>query len=258
MILSGKRDPGADLILALQKFYKFNHEEAKYFEGLIKIDKVKSDPLLKGLLYSEMARLSNQQEFKRIDLDAFELMSNWYYSYILELVSLPNFVQDAKWIKKVSRFPISLVSIKKAIKTLEKLGLITKTVDGKLKRIDQLADTPYDIPSQSLKKFNGQMIDLAKEALQKTDVSLRAIQGVTLRINPKKIHLIQSFLRSIDNQLLDGFEETDETSEIYQFNIQFFPLSQINHTAKKNQNDHSKKLVIKKNNDDYNKETIHV
>jgi uncharacterized protein (TIGR02147 family) len=111
---------------------------------------------------------------------------------------------------------------------LEKAEVIKKNEEGKFVKSERYIKVPTSESISNIREFHNQMIEEAQKNLtQKTsdqDFQKRYISGVTVAVNPEKIELCKMMLKETLNQaclqLSDG-----ECTEVYQVNIQLFPLS---------------------------------
>jgi len=193
---------------------------------------------LKNSLYPEEKRKSEngQPQLKKEDLDfinkykplekkKYEILNNWYNIVILDLTTCKDFVSDPAWIAR--KLKITQLEVEIAIENLKYHGLLD-LVDGKLQKIDTKLRFPTKISQSVIRKFHKQMIKKAYEELDskidEKDFSNRLISGSTFALNPEKMELIkekiQNALYEVSNMASEGTCES-----VYQFNIQFFPLS---------------------------------
>lgn len=164
-------------------------------------------------------RASDKLVSKQLELDKFELVSEWYYIALLCLVQLHDTKADSLYI--ANKLDISEDMAKKAIELLERLGLIEISAD-KVKVISQSLETPSDIPSAAIRKYQKQNIERALESLEKDGIELRDITSMTLPVNSAKLKEVKKRIKAFKKELM-VFLDDEDCDSVYSMNIQFFP-----------------------------------
>jgi uncharacterized protein (TIGR02147 family) len=159
-----------------------------------------------------------------LETDRFRYLSDWYHLAILDLTLIRGFKNNSKWIAR--RLGLSVTQVDDAIERLKRLDLL-ETRDGKLTKKDSRLIVHSKLPDAAIRAFHRQMMSKAidiLEAHKPEDLDARDISAVTIPINPAKLaeakRRIKTFRRSLWNYLSD-----EHASELYQFNLQLFPLS---------------------------------
>jgi uncharacterized protein (TIGR02147 family) len=224
-IITGEREPGPDITQKMVSFFNFNSVEGQYFNDLVRLSKIKDDPRLKMMLMERMGREHPDAHLHVMDDRSLEIISNWFGMTIREMVKLTDFVEDAEWIQKRLMYEISDHEINKTIKDLLHQGLITRDKAGKLKVSDGLLHTTNDVANEGIKKYHEQMLDNAKKALRLVAIEKREYNAETFVIDEKNLPEAKEFIRDFKSKFVRNFEEK-EGSQVYQLQIQFFPLTE--------------------------------
>ena len=120
-ILSGTRPVNNELIEILGKQLNFSRAE---IEACKKIN----------LTRTERKKLRENNEFKQLSLDTFEIISEWQHYAILELMKLNEFQPNARWISQKLTIPTQ--EVEEAVERLQRVGLLKiKTNVFELRRI---------------------------------------------------------------------------------------------------------------------------
>ena len=159
-----------------------------------------------------------------IDLTRFSTISEWYYVAIKQLISTKDFVEDENWIYKRLRKKVTLGQIKVALKNLEDLEIIKRDEQGKLKVIKPGLITSNDVPSSAIRKHHYGMMELGMQALLEQNVEQRQINSTSLKINKNDLPEAKKFIFDFIKEFASRFH-IDESSNIYQLNVQLFELS---------------------------------
>jgi uncharacterized protein (TIGR02147 family) len=223
-IITGEREPGPDITQKMVSFFNFNSVEGQYFNDLIRLSKIKDDPRLKMMLMERMGREHPDAHLHIMDDRSVEIISNWFGLTIRELVKLSDFVEDAEWIQKRLMFEVSTTEINKTLDDLQHQGLIKRDKAGKLRVSDGLLHTTNDVASEGIKKYHEQMLDNAKVAIRSTPLEKREFNAETFVIDEKNLPEAKEFIREFKSKFVRNFEEK-EGNQVYQLQIQFFPLT---------------------------------
>ena len=173
---------------------------------------------------SQINESSKRLVYTNLEIEKFEMMSNWYYFAILNLINLKEFKSDTLWISKQLNLLVS--EVQEALERLEFLGLI-ETIDGKIQRTPQNIDLKTHRSEMALRKFHKQMISKAHDELNKKsdeDFQSRLINGITFACAPEHIEMIKDKIERLQDEVFDLIADTDR-NRVYQMNVQFFPLS---------------------------------
>ena len=171
-------------------------------------------------LNPDMTETSAQKKRLKLKDDQFKVISDWYHFAILSLTRIKDSRPDPRWIAR--RLGISTEEASQALLRLERMGIIQ--TKPQFKQVASLLDIDSEIPSQAIRKYHKQNLNLAIEKIDTVENSLRQIQSLSIPLNPKKI---DSF-----KKLIDGFlEEASELSgkspgtEVYSLNVQLIPVT---------------------------------
>ena len=218
-VLSGQRGLSATQAFQIAKVLNFDEARTKDF-----VFGVGSDQNQK------ISRSSNTQNERCensnlvLEMDRFRAVSEWYHGAIVELTEVEGFKPTYRFI--ASRLGISAKQAKEAVSRLIRLGVL-KSEDGNYVKTHNHIFVPTTHAELAIRKFHEQAMDKAKVAMTQTsknDFVLRDITGMTLAINPKNIpeakRKLAAFRKSMRNCLSKG-----PATEVYQMNIQLFPVS---------------------------------
>lgn len=193
----------------------------KIFERL-HLSPVEKEKLSK-LERSKKALENENNKYIQVEMDQYHLISDWYYFGILSLAETEDFQDSPEWIAR--RLNIKIQEAKKALQTLERLQLLKRNDQGTLVLTGIALKTSSDVSHVALRKSHVDNLELAKNSLEKDEVSIRDFSSMTMAIDPDLLpeakKLIQDFRRK-----LTQFLESEKKQEVYKLNIQLFPLSE--------------------------------
>jgi len=227
-ILNGKRNPGEMITQKFTNYFSFDMKEKQYFEDLISLSKVLSDPRMSVALMEKMGRIHPDGTFKLLDDQTFSAVSKWYYYALKEMVSLPHFKEDTDWITENLEFQVSSKEVKKAIHDLLELGILKRDEQSKLKLQIKNLRTSSDIASEAIKRFHEQALENGKISIRKHSLEERDFSSRTLTIKEENLPRLKEYIKEFRDKVSDLFDENAQSSRVYQLNVQLIPITKRN------------------------------
>jgi len=200
MLLKGKRPFTAKMFERIIDVLNLSPKEQKRLLGKLKVD-----------------------ESHHLSIDAFSIISEWYYYGILNLMKLPTFQSNPKWIAK--RLGISEVQVSLAIDRLKRIEFIEEDSEGNWHRTIPNIKIDNQTYSAACRKFQSQVLSKAKESLENDGFEQRAIESFTLTMDSSQIPYARQRLREVSKMLSDEFENFGNQNEVYNLGIQIYPIS---------------------------------
>lgn len=163
--------------------------------------------------------------FKDLTIERFKMISQWYHVAILDLSTTKNFRDDPKWIAR--RLGISPIEARDALERMLELGFLTLTPQGIRKSDDKVYFT-IQRSEPAVRNYHQQMLDKAKEQIQltsDTDFARRDISTITIATSEARIAEAKVRIKKFQQELAE-FLTAGECEEVYQMNMQLFPLTQ--------------------------------
>jgi uncharacterized protein (TIGR02147 family) len=181
--------------------------------------------ILNGLGHSDdfANQLIKSKDYDRsLSINAFQVISDWYYFAILSLAEIEDFSIDKKWISQ--RLNISTKQAADAVVKLRSLEMLVQREDGQWIASGLQFKVPGEISSSAVKNHTDQSLELARESLYRDQLEKRDFSTITMAIDPDKLpeakRIIKSFKKKISKVL-----ETGKKREVYKLAVQLFPLS---------------------------------
>ena len=178
--------------------------------------------------------LSTRQprQTRELGEDAFLLVSDWAHYALLSLMETKGFRSDPPWVAK--RLGVDPVEVRQIVRRLVRLGLLEER-GGKWVAMQDWVTTSHDVPSGALKKAHLEMLQRASAALLDVDVEDRDITYVTMAVDRDKLPLAKVLIKQFRRTLVELLESGNQT-EVYNLNIQLFPLSKLSQSNKGDSN----------------------
>jgi uncharacterized protein (TIGR02147 family) len=216
--------------LTIQAMHKYGTviglgaKEVAYFEALVCFNNASTNQE-KNRFFGEMVHLRGRSAVKFIDHQQYEYFSEWYHAVVRELITHGKLGCDAEKISQCIDPVVSPAKVRKSIALLQELGLIYE-VGGVWQASDKILSSEYQIQSVALKNYHTGMLERAVESLDKHTSDEREFQGLTLSVSKTTFIQMKNRIRSFSDELLAmAAAETIQADEVYQINLQMFPLT---------------------------------
>lgn len=223
LVLNGKRNISSDLAIRMCKVLKFNKKETGYFLTLVRYNQAVNAEE-KESAFEELIAL-RPASARTVQADQQEFYNQWYYSVIRELVSLKTISDNYKEVADSLIPKITVSEAREAIELLERIGFIKRNDDGIYYRVESLITAAgSSVAPSAIRKYQGETMDLAKDALYKINREERDISTVTLSTNADGLRMIKKRIEQCRSEIMEIAKQSSEPDQIMQFNLQFFPL----------------------------------
>jgi uncharacterized protein (TIGR02147 family) len=218
MIMSGKRNPSTKLCQIFSDYFEFNNDETDYFINLVKIQKqTKNNPELTAMLLQQNKKKLPAKNEKPLFFD-------WRAFVIRELTKLDDFQEDINWVRERLNNRISTQEIKEVIDKLIIHGALERGPSGRLQASSQTILPGDNISREDARVFHNEISELSRKSFD-IDINQRALNSSTLSIKEKNLSQAKDLIRNFQIEFSKLLEE-DGGDEVFQLNIQFFPLTE--------------------------------
>ncbi len=210
----------------------------------LKLNTTQAGELLNSTLAAlpENAKLSPKLKLKKkrndfsgtptsMHMEEFHFISQWYHLAIMNLSTTEGFDSKPQAIAK--RLGISSIEAKTAIERMISLGLMDE-VDGVIKKRTLHQEWKPAQSVAAIRNFHQQMIEKAQSTLLQTDQAsyeTRSITGTCLALDSSKIEEAKIYIKKFEREFVRRFT-VGAPDEVYQLNLQLFPLSLKNPKTK--------------------------
>lgn len=160
--------------------------------------------------------------YLQLSKDQFNLISEWRYFALLNLVKLKSFVNKTSWV--ANRLGLSEAKTKETVETLKRLEML-KEEKGTLKRSVSKYRTTDDVASIALKKSHFQNLELAQESLNKDEVDQRDFTWITFNMKKDNMPKAKELIRKFQDDFMELVEDEQEGDDVYRMAMQLFKLT---------------------------------
>jgi len=175
---------------------------------------------LKGLSAVAVSALPSQVLDDQKD---YNIIAKWEYYAILNLVKTNDFQFCPNWIGK--RLNISISRVNRVLTELEERGLIEE-VSGQIVRVDKNLETTQDVFSQALRDSHKENLKIAAEKIDQVSIEKRFFSSSTMAIDSDRLDEAKVLIREFREKLSELLSQNN-LNEVYQFNLQLFPLTEV-------------------------------
>jgi len=222
MMIAKKRPATSEVSSRIADALALTGRRRKFLLALGRLDRAKNLNE-KNSIKSEMIRLRSAVDETKLIERQYRFLTEWYYPIVYVMVGMTDFKEDAKWIASHLRKPVEEGDLLKALKDLEELQLLERR-NGKLFQSNQALTTADDLKDAALYQYHRNMMELALEGLN-LPTHEREFSGVTVQIPKSKIPQVKEKIRQFRKDLNEYLSQFSSNEEIFQFNVQLFPLT---------------------------------
>lgn len=228
-IIQGKRDLSAKVLVKLSDLFEMEESEFDDLELLVLYNQSQTQQEKLERLKKLMNSRSSQVSVTTLDHRHYLFYSEWHHSAVREVISSGSFQGSFKELGNLIIPPIGARKAKASIELLKELNLIEE-VDASRnvfiwKTTSQLITSDTELAKTSVRKFNEDMIDKGKEALDLFGPDIRNISTVTLSIDEENYPLLVNKVRKFRQEVMEMAVSDTKSNKVFQLNTQLFPLT---------------------------------
>ena len=153
--------------------------------------------------------------------DVFRMIADWYHYAILSLTRLKSNRAEANWI--ASRLGITPLEARSAMLRLNRLGYI-KIKNGRLVRVIKALDTPVQLSTHALKKYQKQNLRLAEASIDRDGLEKRYVSSMVFATKPERVMKAKKMIKKFRDRLTQ-YLECENPTDVYTLGIQVFPVT---------------------------------
>jgi uncharacterized protein (TIGR02147 family) len=224
-VLKGRRNLTTALIMKFSEALKLKPNERDYFENLVRFTQARNLSE-KSHYYEKMLSFQNIKA-EILGRHQYEFYSKWYYSAIRELINFLKFKDDYTGLAKKLDPVVTPSQARKAVRILEKLGLIKKGADGAYQQTSAIITTGKEFRSINVANFQKATMDLAREAIERHPRENRDISTLTVTLSEDSVSAVKNEIGGLRKKVLSLARAEQKADRVYQVNFQLFPLSKF-------------------------------
>jgi len=169
--------------------------------------------------------------YRQINLDQFQLISDWYHFAILEFVTVENFDESPAWIAK--RLGINQHQVTEALDRLLRLGYLERNSKGRLNLVEENRTViGPEIAGPATHKQQTQILEKSIQALQEVPIANRSQSSSTMAIPSDRIGEAKEIIQEFRRRLASLMQRPGPRDSVYQLSVSFFPLTNVSPQTK--------------------------
>lgn len=210
------------LISNFAHFFSMNESESKFFETLVLLSRATSNTEVR--LFREMLAEQRGLAGESVAIvNEDNIFSHWIHMVILSTSKLKGFHCSVESLTELVGADVSPEIIQEAVDRLLRLNLIHTDSSGSLRKSFDHTTTKNDVSKAEVHKYYFQVNDLARKAMD-FPVDQREFQCFSMAIKHDEIQLFKEAIRQFRFKVASITPE-GTGDQVYQFNVQFFPLT---------------------------------
>lgn len=219
--LKRKKNLNHNLVKDIAQGLSLDSQEQAYLEILINLSNATSarEKQLFEMLLAEAGHLRGH----KILVEDNSVFSHWVHMAILTMSRIKNIHCTKDTIREYLREPVSQDIINESVDRLLALNLVSYDENGSLKRHQDHTTSKNDAFQKSPHNYFEQVSELAIKGSQ-VPADEREFQCFSLAINHDQMALFKETIRNFRAKVA-ALADTNNSDQVYQFNIQFFPLT---------------------------------
>ena len=202
-----------------------------YFTLLVKFGNAKNDTE-KELALQELKHEAQMNKIRIVDADAFRYYENPDYPTIRELAPLMPKASFGEIASKI-KHDITAAQVHDILQFLVKMDLLKKHDDGTYEQTQKAIKGSKETIPLVIRTMNRKMSELAIQSISKDSVEERNFSGITMGINKSVYDRITKEIDIFRKKIIDIANECQNIDQVYQMNLQFFPLTDKVFTSEK-------------------------
>lgn len=216
-ILSGKRQLSFKSALRISKALGLTALESQHLIQLASSSQTAKHDLTIAMPLKEI-----YQKRRVLEEQTFQLLSDWYYFAVINLMDCKGFQWNPLWISR--RLGITRTQARLAMDLLLQVGLV-KEYKGVYKVDSDFVLSQDGIPSQAIRSYHRQILEKALLALQEQRPEERDITGIGFALDPKHLPSIKREIAEFQEKLCAKYSKGSR-NHVYQFETIFIRLTE--------------------------------
>ncbi|MCQ2124092.1 MAG: TIGR02147 family protein [Fibrobacter sp.] len=198
--------------------------EHDYFVNLVEFGNAKDDKK-KSVFFNEMTQIASEQRVRVLNAETFAYYDSAVNSIVRELAPLMPGALPNEITKKI-KHTFSAQHVRESLAFLVKANLLRETGTNTYEQTDKAITGSGEAIPLAIRSMNRQMIDLAREALDKVGTDERNISGVTMGIDAETYKQIVQELTACRKKIIAIANKCQDIDRVYRLNLQLFPLTE--------------------------------
>lgn len=226
-VLNGEHGMSVSTARKMAEKLGFNEAESDYFCDLLTSIHGRSE-VERAAATERVHKVRSHSRYRKITADAFDILSEWYYLALLELVDIHGGQSTVDVLSE--ELDLNVTTVEQAIAKLESFGFLSLQ-DGAVKRIETPLLFSSETPSTKIREFHVQILQRAILAIGGFGSDQRASRSAVISFSPGDFAAAKADINRFDEAFTGRFESRSPDAEVYCLSVQLFPMTQRNKKA---------------------------
>lgn len=225
LICKGTRPLTVNAAERIAEALGFKERERRYFVLLARYESSRSS-VEREVFFEEIVE-TRARSFGPSDArDGFEYFSEWFHAAVREAVLLPDFRPDPEWISKRLLPRVTLEEARRSWELLTRLNLVHRDeASGRWLQSEARISQPAGARGLGIIRYHQKMAELGKECVTRVPSKRRDVTALTVPMTRALFERLKQESEEWQTRILAASENLEECEDIYQVNIQLFPLT---------------------------------
>lgn len=223
MVMDGDHNLSPQLSRKLAEFLELSEPETAFFIALVAFCQARTTPEKTEAL-EELRRRTRFVRLHRTALDQLDYLNDPLTLTLREMVGLPDFSEDPKWIAARLQFKATANEIQEALEKLLRLGLLCRSEQGRLVQTTPHLDTGHGFGPVALRGYYQGAFERAAQSLDMPSHE-RHLGGMTMAVSSATYERILEHFAAFMDTVRREVDADSEPQRVYQFVAGLTPLS---------------------------------
>ena len=224
LVIRGKRPLGLKSAEKIAAALSLSNQRREYFLTLTRYHQAR-DLLEREELFRQLIAMRQKTIRSEEQRSALHFFSEWYHVAIYEMIALGGFHDDPSWVATHLTPKIRPEQARRSLNLLLGLGLVRRReTDGVYVQTNRRVTTGDEIASLAVVRYHQKMIEIGRESITTMTESNRDISAATFAISRARLDEFKAAVSEFRKKILDLADECTCKDQVFQINIQLFPL----------------------------------
>ncbi len=203
----------------------FKERERRYFVLLARYESSRST-VEREVFFEEIVETRARSFGPSEARDGFEYFSEWFHAAVREAVLLPDFRPDPEWISKRLLPRVTPEEARRSWDLLIRLSLVHRDEStGRWLQSEARISQPAGARGLGIVRYHQKMAELGKECVTRVPSQRRDVTALTVPMTRALFERLKDEAEEWQRRILAASETLETCEDIYQINIQLFPLT---------------------------------
>jgi uncharacterized protein (TIGR02147 family) len=223
MILSGQKNLSFSRALEVAVKLGLDPKEQVYFSQLVYL-KGANDIESKTEVLNQMRERGHKRSAEHIDVDQFQVISDWHHYAILMLTEVKNFRFTLANVAR--RLSINKFVAEAAVDRLQKLGLLEKVKEGQYRRVKGDIIVHSGDMNLAFRKYHRQLLEKTSLSLETQLPKDRINASEVIAISKSDLKEINLLMEQFLSQVIEITKKSKNKTDVYHLGVHAFNLTE--------------------------------